>query len=108
MKKRTSFVSNSSSASFCIPRHLLTDAQIQSILNHAASEYFKKGGPEEDDFACSPYDAWHIEVTNNCVKGYTSMDNFNMPKYLISLGIDPCSIHVDGGNYDEGEWGCGR
>ncbi len=107
MKYRTAFVSNSSSASFCIPKHLLTEAQIQSIVNHATSEYFKTG-ESGGDYACNPYDAWRVEITPNCVKGYTSMDNFDMPKYLASLGIDPCNVHVDGSNYDEGDWGCGR
>ena len=85
MKTRLGFVSNSSSSSFMIRLHKLTEEQIQQILepNYATQKY---GG--EDDEGRLSY-AWSINVNQegNRIDGYTSMDNFSMREYLGDIGV---------------------
>lgn len=84
MKTRHGFVSNSSSASFVIPKNLLTEEQIDKIKNYST--------------ICKDYD-WEIEVTDIEVSGYADMDNFPMENYLSSIGVDMTKVVFDGDNY---------
>ena len=83
MKIRQNFVSNSSSASFCIPKSELNEQQLKALLNYA-------GGNEGGGM-----DGWIITENESSVTGYTCMDNgyicdymsrfnFNMAQYINS------------------------
>ena len=81
MKTRNGFVSNSSSSSFIISKNVLNEIQIDAIKNHASNLYFKRSG-------CDKYDAWNISEDDLFIYGSTSMDNFDMEKFLSIIGVD--------------------
>lgn len=75
MKYRNGFVSNSSSASFIIGLSNITGRQFQQIVHYSL-----------DGNEC---EGWTITITDDEIKGYTSMDNFNFDGYLDRIGVDP-------------------
>lgn len=84
MKLRTSFVTNSSSSSFTIAKSNLTADQIEKIKNHikVAKEL------EMDSSYYDEWDRWSITETDQSIRGFTIMDNFNMSKFLRLIGVD--------------------
>jgi len=88
MKIRADFVTNSSSASFIIPKDNVTHLQKVLLLNHIKFEYLLL--PEKD----KPYynrkantfvfsgDEWSIFEDEENICGVTSMDNFDMERFL--------------------------
>lgn len=80
MKIRSSFVSNSSSASFIVSLRKLSIEQLCKILNH--NVWGKKLGLEYADS-----DSWCIGVGNGMLSGNTSMDNFDMAKFMEMIGV---------------------
>lgn len=78
MKKRTGFVSNSSSASFVISRGKITEDQAAKVIFY--QRYMENYNPD--------WDYWEVWVDSLEITGETSMDNINMEEYLESLGID--------------------
>ena len=92
MKIRQGFVSNSSSSSFVVAKAALTEEQIELIKNHwdiAAED------PTLDHIGTrNSFDAWEIKEGRFLIKGFTSMDNFDMEEYLKVIGVD----------LDEVEW----
>lgn len=96
MKIRHGFVSNSSSSSFIIPLALVTAEQIEQIQNHSAL-----GAEMDIDYA---EDAWTIEVTSTVIRGWTSMDNFDMEAFFRRIGVGmKCP-----GTLGEVQWGAGH
>ena len=89
MKVRTGFVSNSSSSSFVINKYYLSDYQIEQIKNH-----MKISKENNSDFY-DEMDAWSITENENSVRGYTSMDNFNMAEFLQEIGVAKEAIKFD-------------
>jgi len=90
MKTRQGFVSNSSSSSFMIRLHKLTEGQIQQILE---PNYATQNCGAEDGF---PYE-WTISIdrNGNRIEGWTSMDNFDMGEYLEDIGVPSNVIKWD-------------
>ena len=84
MKLRISFVTNSSSSSFTIAKSNLTADQIEKIKNHikVAKEL------EMDSSYYDEWDRWSITETDQSIRGFTIMDNFNMSKFLRLIGVD--------------------
>jgi hypothetical protein len=85
VKFRDGFVSNSSSSSFVISRNLLTDKQVEQIMDHMRVAHRLQIG-SATEFA-SEHDAWHIDVTDESVSGRTWMDNFDMRAFLKGIGV---------------------
>lgn len=96
MKTRNGFVSNSSSSSFVIQREHLTDEQIVTIQDHENSKSFKDHvGDRGERYHCD-CNIWAINVHDETIEGYTSMDNFDMYNFLtVELGINPDYIKVE-------------
>jgi|ETNvirenome_6_85_1030632.scaffolds.fasta_scaffold07444_8 hypothetical protein len=99
MKIRNSFVSNSSSASFVISKSEITAKQAHALLNFV--EYYKKEvrpslgeehywyqSDEELEKWVIPF--WNIEDKKDVIKGFTSIDNFEMGNFFkfIELAED--------------------
>lgn len=98
MKCRTGFVSNSSSSSFIIPVAALTEFQKACLVDHieAANIIGKFVDLEED-----PYDeAWVIKESKGWLKGWTSMDNFDMEWLMRQIGV-PLHLVRWGEGYEE-------
>lgn len=91
MKIKTDFVTNSSSAGFVISKHVLSGHQVDLIKNHIKVAEVSRGnfGYRQE---------WHIEETEHEIRGYTSMDNFNMFDFLQEVvKVDRKDINYDGG-----------
>lgn len=101
MKIKIDHVTNSSSASFMIPRSVLTEDQIRMIRDHIeVANFFKKtneGDPTYNFGYTGKHDAWIIEESAHSIQGHTSMDNFNMFSFLIAIDIPNSEIHYEGG-----------
>lgn len=90
MKIKSDFVTNSSSASFVISKNVLSANQV-----HMINEHIKIA--KKDDRNYGSLQAWNIEETENEMRGYTSMDNFNMFDYLQEVvGVERKDIFYDG------------
>jgi hypothetical protein len=106
MKIKPTFVTNSSSASFTILKSNLTDLQIQLIYEHIEIAYLVlPSGKNDHDNISVHYinntqygnrtaDAWQIEETKDEIKGWTSMDNFDIHWYLTKVLNIP-EEHID-------------
>ena len=73
MKIRTGFVSNSSSASFMVPKSRMSIAEGVLLL----------GFPS----AVKNNDGWNIYEDGDCIRGSTSMDNDRLDEYLTKNGF---------------------
>ena len=102
MKIKIDHVTNSSSASFMIPKSCLSEDQIKMIRDHIeTAACLQKMNPDDDQykFGYVEYNCWwQIEETKHSIQGHTSMDNFNMFAFLIAIGIPNTEIHYEGGN----------
>jgi hypothetical protein len=87
MKLKLDFITNSSSANFVINKKHLTTEDIVLIKNHLeiAALFDEQTGKKELTEYASSWDAWEIEETDHEIKGYTSMTNFSMMRYLTEV-----------------------
>jgi len=79
VKIRMGFVSNSSSSSFVINLKDLSPIQIYLIENHSEMG-IEIGVPNHE---CE----WQITVEDDRIKGYTTMDNFDMQEFFEKIGV---------------------
>ena len=87
MKKRLSFVTNSSSSSFIVSKKLLTHKQILHILNpyplaRKNKHIFDTGGNLKRHI-----DDWELVEKDDKICGFTLMENFEFNKFLDLIGV---------------------
>lgn len=83
MKFRLGFVSNSSSASYIIPKKILSEEQISQIKNHI--EYSKEHFPQIP--WAEKGQEWDITETDEDIMVCTIMNNFDIYDFFIAIGI---------------------
>ena len=84
MKIRAGFVSNSSSASFIVPKEVLTAEQQNSLLWYGV-----------DDDSLHNEDGWSIWEDGSFIKGWTVIDNGAIYDLFASVGIPTDYISQD-------------
>ena len=88
MKIRSGFVSNSSSSSFILQKEHVTPAQIKLIKNHLhKARKMNKELDKYDQFFVKDWDEWHIHETETTLEGFHIMDNFDMEKFFLLIGV---------------------
>lgn len=99
MKIKSDHVTNSSSASFIIPKDKVNDVQLALIKNHMeAAIMLMRMEPDNLNFNfgyMGQFDEWRITITEETVEGFTTMDNFDLLHFLKVIGIDERDIDYD-------------
>jgi hypothetical protein len=94
MKIRHGFVSNSSSSSFTMSAGALSALQLHALIHHIEfARMLRFDNP-------SDFDEWGISVKDGIVEGYTTMDNFDMQRFMDLIGIDDSKVEWNGENGD--------
>lgn len=95
MKLKTDFVTNSSCASFVVSKENLTGIQVELIKNHISAVKIYNNGKFIDEYV-SENDEWQIHETETDISGDTSMDNFDMLNFLLTIGVKEEDINYEG------------
>ena len=91
-ENRTSFVSNSSSSSFIINKHKLSETQIEQIINHIDVSIKLTENNHNYEFYNDYDDAWGVDIKEDTILVSTFMDNFDMSTFLSAIGVDENAI----------------
>ena len=84
MKVRIGFVSNSSSCSFSIARAALDLKQFDHLRNHITYAKLKKW--DNDGWAAfAERDSWDVCLKEDRIDCETSMDNFDLHKFVLEV-----------------------
>lgn len=92
MKIRNGFVSNSSSSSFVIQKKYLSEHQLNLIRDVDVEA--RRLGLDCFEYVCD----WEITETDDDLKGWTYMDNFQFDEFLDIIGVDMRYVKMDGEN----------
>lgn len=93
MKIKIDYITNSSSSSFIIARHKISETQLVLIKEHIeVASMLTKLDP---DLNFGWFDSWQISINEDTVEGSTSMDNFDMLAFLNVIGISSEDIEYD-------------
>lgn len=95
MKVRNGFVSNSSSSSFIISKHFISEHQLEQIRNHIQVAKDEGWLSEQGGGQLGWAEPWDIEENEHEVLGNTYMDNFYMESFLVMIGIPRQYIHLN-------------
>jgi hypothetical protein len=91
MKIRKGFVSHSSSTSVIVSKRVLSEEQIVAIRDHI--KYSSKNFPQIGWADADQY--WNIDETDEQMRLYTCMDNFDMHEFLLALGIKDDNLNQE-------------
>lgn len=103
MKNRIGFVSNSSSSSFILFKDILSDKQLDMVMNYDKWITFLKEIDNvtfNDKFDYYHSDPWRIYENEDYIFGETSMDNFDISEYFDYIKIDQKYLKWDDGYTD--------
>ena len=97
MKISAEFITNSSCASFVVPKKYLNPYQIEQIKNHIdiSEQFIVHRGPQTKIYN-DHGSAWNIEEFEDRIEGDTSMDNFDMTWFLLEIGVNEDHFEMHG------------
>jgi hypothetical protein len=78
-----------------IPKSALTAKQIDQLKN--GQEDFIKQLAKDESRDVSLLFPWSIEETEHSIKGFVSMDNFDIADFMHHIGVDMDEVLFEGG-----------